>query len=86
MGSNPTRAIAPLLRLCPIQPALPLTGLSRGVPGKTKEVNEMRLRLARVAARPQERLRPARVIALEARRSARLERKWSERLPSRPAA
>jgi hypothetical protein len=45
----------------------------------------MHLHLVRVAARPAP-LRPAKVIALEARRKARLERHDPKRQPPRPAA
>jgi hypothetical protein len=45
----------------------------------------MHLHLVRVAARPKP-PRPAKVIVLEARRKARLEKARPERLPPRPAA
>jgi hypothetical protein len=45
----------------------------------------MHLHLVRVAARPKA-TRPAKVIALEARRKARLEAARPKRLPPRPAA
>jgi hypothetical protein len=47
---------------------------------------EMHLHLVRVAARPKPVPRPAKVIALDARRNARLEAARSERQPTRPAA
>jgi hypothetical protein len=46
----------------------------------------MHLHLVRVAARPKEPLRPAKVVMLEARRKARLEAQRPERQPPRPAA
>jgi hypothetical protein len=47
---------------------------------------EMHLHLVRVAARPKPVPRPAKVIALDARREARLETARPERQPTRPAA
>jgi hypothetical protein len=47
---------------------------------------EMHLHLVRVAARPKPVPRPAKVIALDARREARLESARPERQPTRPAA
>ena len=46
----------------------------------------MHLHLVRVAARPKPVPRPAKVVQLEVRRKARLERARSQRPPSRPAA
>jgi hypothetical protein len=48
----------------------------------------MHLHLVRVAAAPREARypRPAKVVALEARRKARLERIRPKRLPPKPAA
>jgi hypothetical protein len=46
----------------------------------------MHLHLVRVAARPKQPLRPAKVVVLEARRRARLELARPERQPPRPAA
>jgi hypothetical protein len=46
----------------------------------------MHLHLVRVAARPKRVPRPAKVIALDARREARLETARPERQPTRPAA
>jgi hypothetical protein len=46
----------------------------------------MHLHLVRVASRPKEAQRPAKVVQLEARRQARLERMRPERPKPRPAA
>ena len=46
----------------------------------------MHLHLVRVAARPKEALRPAKVIALEARRKAKAEAARPQRSPPRAAA
>jgi hypothetical protein len=46
----------------------------------------MRLHLVPVAPRPKEAQRPAKVVQLETRRQARLERQRLERHPPRPAA
>ena len=46
----------------------------------------MHLHLVRVAARPKQPLRPAKVIVLETRRKARLETARPERPAPRPAA
>jgi hypothetical protein len=46
----------------------------------------MHLHLVRVAARPKPVLRPAKVVQLEVRRTARLEAARPERQPPRPAA
>jgi hypothetical protein len=46
----------------------------------------MHLHLVRVAARPKEPLRPAKVVVLETRRKARLETARPERPAPRPAA
>ena len=46
----------------------------------------MHLRLVRIAARPKQALRPAKVVVLETRRKARLEAARRERQPPRPAA
>ena len=46
----------------------------------------MHLHLVRVAARPEEPPRPAKVVVLETRRKARLEAARPERQPPRPAA
>jgi len=46
----------------------------------------MHLHLVRVAARPEQVLRPAKVVALDARRKARLEAARRERSRPRPAA
>jgi hypothetical protein len=46
----------------------------------------MHLHLVRVAARPKAVQRPAKVIVLESRRKARLERQDPKRQPPRPAA
>jgi hypothetical protein len=46
----------------------------------------MHLHLVRVVARPKSVPRPAKVVALEVRRKAHLERARSQRPPSRPAA
>jgi len=46
----------------------------------------MHLHLVRVAARPKQPLRPAKVVVLESRRKARLEASQPERPRPRPAA
>ena len=46
----------------------------------------MHLHLVRVAARPKQVPRPAKVIVLESRRKARLEAARPKRQPPRPAA
>ena len=46
----------------------------------------MHLHLVRVAARPQEATRPAKVVVLETRRKARLAAQRRERQQPRPAA
>jgi hypothetical protein len=46
----------------------------------------MHLHLVRVASRPKQALRPAKVVQLEARRQARLELQRPERPRPRPAA
>ena len=46
----------------------------------------MHLHLVRVAARPKPLPRPAKVVVLETRRKARLEKARPERPPTRPAA
>jgi hypothetical protein len=46
----------------------------------------MQLHLVRVAARPKQLPRPAKVVVLETRRKARLEAARPERRPPRPAA
>ena len=46
----------------------------------------MHLHLVRVAARPKQVLRPAKVVQLEVRRKARLEAARPQRQPPRPAA
>jgi hypothetical protein len=47
----------------------------------------MHLQLVRVATRPKQAVRPAKVVALEARRTARLEAaRLRKRQPPRPAA
>jgi hypothetical protein len=46
----------------------------------------MHLHLVRIAARPNEPLRPAKVVVLETRRKARLEVARPQRQPPRPAA
>jgi hypothetical protein len=46
----------------------------------------MHLHLVRVASRPKQAPRPAKVVQLEARRQARLERQRQERHRPRPAA
>ena len=46
----------------------------------------MHLHLVRIAARPKQVPRPAKVVVLETRRKARLEAARPERQPSRPAA
>ena len=46
----------------------------------------MHLHLVRVATRPKQVPRPAKVVQLEARRKARLEAARSRRQPRRPAA
>ena len=46
----------------------------------------MHLHLVRVAARPKQPYRPAKVVVLESRRRARLEAARSKRQPPRPAA
>jgi hypothetical protein len=46
----------------------------------------MRLHLVPKAPRPKEAYRPAKVVQLETRRQARLERQRPERHPPRPAA
>jgi hypothetical protein len=46
----------------------------------------MQLHLVRVAARPKQLPRPAKVVVLETRRKARLEAARPERQPPRPAA
>jgi hypothetical protein len=52
----------------------------------TQRGDEMQLHLVRVAARPKQPLRPAKVVVLETRRKARLEAARPERQPPRPAA
>ena len=46
----------------------------------------MHLHLVRVAARPKQAPRPAKVVQLEVRRKARLESTRHQRQPPRPAA
>jgi len=46
----------------------------------------MHLHVVRVAARPKQPLRPAKVVVLDVRRKARLEASRPERQPPRPAA
>jgi hypothetical protein len=46
----------------------------------------MHLHLVRVASRPKNGQRPAKVVQLESRRQARLERQRPERYQPRPAA
>jgi len=53
---------------------------------RAREEAEMHLHLARVAAPPRRAPRPAKVIQLETRRQARLERARPERQPPRTAA
>ena len=54
-------------------------------PSKQREENEMHLHWSRLTARPAPQ-RPAKVIQLETRRQARLEKEHVKRLPPRPAA
>jgi hypothetical protein len=46
----------------------------------------MHLHLVRVAARPKQPQRPAKIVVLETRRKARLDTARTERQPPRPAA
>ena len=46
----------------------------------------MNLHVVRVAARPKQPQRPAKVVVLESRRQARLDAARSKRQPTRPAA